>query len=312
MRLWRAWVALMDRREPATAQALVRIALGLCIVFDLAQIGALGLVDAVWAPSPHGLGYGMARGGWLVDWLGATPRTAELVWLVALVAGIAFTVGAGTRVAAAAFVLASAQLASFAPDCDRGIDMILRVVMAIMVFAWGQARWSVDAWLWRRLGRPYPALVPAWPRYLLLAQVIWIYFSSAHNKSGAEWYPRGDFAALINVLSDPHVARFSPEWVPHAAPLLRLATLATMVFEWSAVLVLWLLHLEARSPSARTRRAATVLRWAWIALGVMLHVGIAVFMNLGIFPFGMLALYPVLFRPDELHAPFRRRTVASA
>ena len=42
------------------------------------------------------------------------------------------------------------------------------------------------------------------------------------------------------------------------------------------------------------------LRWIWIALGLAFHVGIAIFLRLGIFPWGMLALYPVLLRADEL------------
>ena len=39
----------------------------------------------------------------------------------------------------------------------------------------------------------------------------------------------------------------------------------------------------------------------WIvAVGAILHVGIAVTMQLGIFPWAMLALYPAFFHPDEL------------
>ena len=35
----------------------------------------------------------------------------------------------------------------------------------------------------------------------------------------------------------------------------------------------------------------------WIATGVVFHLGIAMTLKLGIFPWGMLALYPVLFAP---------------
>ena len=39
-------------------------------------------------------------------------------------------------------------------------------------------------------------------------------------------------------------------------------------------------------------------RWRWWAIfGALLHVGLALTMELGMFPFGMLALYPVLFGP---------------
>ena len=37
-----------------------------------------------------------------------------------------------------------------------------------------------------------------------------------------------------------------------------------------------------------------------MAVGVSLHVGIAVTMALGIFPFAMLAMYPAFLYPDQL------------
>ena len=55
---WRAWVALWDRREPPTALALVRIAVGTVVLVDLLQAWWLGLVTAIWAPPPDGLAYG--------------------------------------------------------------------------------------------------------------------------------------------------------------------------------------------------------------------------------------------------------------
>jgi len=38
----------------------------------------------------------------------------------------------------------------------------------------------------------------------------------------------------------------------------------------------------------------------WCALGLGFKVGIAVTMRLGVFPYGMLALYPVLLGPTEI------------
>jgi len=42
------------------------------------------------------------------------------------------------------------------------------------------------------------------------------------------------------------------------------------------------------------------LRWLWIAVGVMFHLGLVIALPIGMFPWGMLALYPVLLRPSEL------------
>ena len=303
IRLLRAWVALWDRREPATAQVLVRIGVGLCLVFDLLWVRRHGLIEALWAPPPDGMAYAANRTLWAVRWFGASADAAEQMWWIATVAAAAFTIGLATRVAGVVYVLVAAQLAWLHPDGDRGIDIALRAVTLVMVCASGHARWSVDAWIRRRLGRPFPALVPAWPRLLLFGQVVWIYFSSGHNKTMPEWTPAGDLSALANVLSDPHFARYSADWVPAVYPLTQIATAVTMIFEWGAPLLFLLTwyHATADRPG-RVRHLCNRLhlRWVWIATGVVFHVGIAIFLRLGIFPWGMLALYPVLLHPEEL------------
>jgi hypothetical protein len=293
MIVFRWWVSLWDRREPATAQALVRIGVGLCLLFDLIYVRWLGLVEATWAPPPHGVGYGANDGVAVIRWFGASPHTAELLWWIAVVAILLFTVGAATRVTGFVFVWVYAQMSYLAPDSDRGIDMALRFIVLVLVVSWCHARWSVDAWVMKKLKRPYAELVPAWPRYLLLLQLLWIYFSGGHNKNGPEWGPAGDFSALANALSDPGFARFSSGWVPSIYELTQLATIATMAFELGAPVMI-LLYWQ------RQRRWVNRLRYAWIATGILFHLGIAFTLRLGIFPFGMIAIYPVLLDPDEL------------
>ena len=275
-RAWRAWVALWDRREPPTALALVRIGLAAVLLVDYLDVARAGLVVPLWTAPPAGLAIGHAVLG------------AHALWAIATAALAAIALGAATRAACIAFVLASAQLAALTPDAQSGLDVLARVTFAILALSRCNARWAVDAWVMRRLGRPAPAEVPAWPRYLLMAQLVWMYFSGGINKSAAAWGPLGGFTALANALSDPHAARFGPAWVGAIYPLTRVATALTMVFELAAPLYL----------VAYARRWRW--RWIWIGLGVAFELGIAVGLRLGSFPYGMLALYPVLLRPDEL------------
>jgi hypothetical protein len=191
-----AWVAFWDRREPPTVLALVRILVSVVLLADFLSAAASGLVEAVWAAPPHGLGYGALRAlpePAAVRWLGATPHTAWVLWSVATGALVLFGLGALTRVAGVVFVLASAQLAAIAPDSDRGIDILLRVVVSILVLSGANATWSIDAWVRRRVGKPPPALVPAWPRYLLFVQLVWMYFSAGFSKGDPHWGPGGGF-----------------------------------------------------------------------------------------------------------------------
>lgn len=290
-RAWAAWVALWDRRESPAGLALVRILLGACVVADLVHTWALGLVTPLYSTA----GYGVASAGWSRV-LGDDPGPA--LFAIVLGCAIAMTLGAATRIACIGLALAGAQLAYIAPDADRGIDMAVRIVALILALSHSHAWWSVDALVARRLGRPRPTEIPAWPRYLVLLQLLWIYFSGGINKSAAEWGPHGGFRALENIVTDPNVARLPAGWIAPITPLARVATAATMLFELGAPLYLVAYALVARG--ARFVRAAQWTRRVWIVLGVCFHVGIAITLRLGMFPFGMLALYPVLLRPGEL------------
>ena len=277
-RAWASWVSLWDRREDATALALVRIGVAVVLLYDFVAMWWVGAIDALYAPPP--LGYAAA-----VGW--ASPHA---LWLAVVLSLLALGLGLATRVAAVAFVILSAHLAGLAPDGDRGIDMVLRVVIAILALSRCNARWSLDAILWARVGRPIPREVPAWPRYLLMLQLVWVYFSGGINKGGAEWGPFGGFLALSNAVADPHLARFEPGgWLPVLLPVTRVATALVMLFELSAPVYLL--------AYARNWRR---VRYAWLGLGVAFHLGIALTLRLGIFPWGMLVLYPVLLQPAEL------------
>jgi hypothetical protein len=294
-RAWRAWVALMDRREPATALALVRIGVALVLLGDYLWIAHTDAIDVLWSRFPHG--YATAFAGW------TEPFTAFGLWTIAVVAIVLILVGAVTPVACVGFVLVSAQQSALAPDSESGVDMLFRVVLIILALSRCNARWSVDAWVMRRLGRPMPALVPAWPRYLILCQLLWMYFSGGQNKSSHDWGPLGGFSALGNALMDPHNGRLDPSLISALYPLTRVATALTITFELTALCYLvWLYYAATPEMPGRLRRFANRarLRWIWFALFISFELGIAIGLKLGSFPYGMLALWPVLLFPREL------------
>jgi hypothetical protein len=298
---WRAWVELLDRREPATALALVRIFVALALLGDLALAAHHGLIDALWSKAPAGFARAHA------SWPEALGIGAHGLYALAIGALACIAIGLATRAACVAFVLVSAQLSQLQPD--EGIDNLLRIAIAILALSRCNARWSIDAWIARRLGRPMPATVPAWPRILLVLQLLWVYFSAAHNKGHAEWWPNGGFTALSHTLADPHWARFPGAWIATFDPLARIATVLVVTFELCAPLYLVLLYYAATPERpGRLRRWCNRVRarWLWLVLGASLHLGIAVFMKLGMFPWGVLALYPALVFPDDLERAERR------
>ncbi len=301
----RAWIDLWDRREPPTALALVRVGVAAVMLFDLLMILHLDLVELLFAPwEAGGLADPLDREvlPWIYSLLPAEASTAWIVWGGATAAAVALLLGGMSRLSALALMLLYAQLGRIFPMADRGIDMLLRNALMILSLSACGGAWSLDARLktgrWSGDGAP----APAWPRHLLILQLAVVYFAAGVQKTAHSWWPTGGFNALYLVLQDPAVARFDPTRVPLLYPLSRLGTAGTMVFEWGASLIPLAYGYRPTADRPGRLRAA-MNRWRyrdlWVTVGVMLHLGIAASMNLGIFPFAMLALYPAFFHHDE-------------
>jgi len=140
---WSAWVALWDRREPATALALVRVLVGTCMVMDLAPLWSLGLVDALYGVAGYGTAASGAPGG-VIGLLGADP--GPVLYALALACAVGVLLGAATRVSAVGYALAAAQLASLAPDAGRGIHPPVRVAAIVPRPAGHHPSWAGPAW----------------------------------------------------------------------------------------------------------------------------------------------------------------------
>ncbi len=300
-----AWVALWDRRESPISLALVRILVATALLVDLLPLGPLGLVEAVFAPAPLGLGHLDGRPNAHELYGVLEPSSATALWALLCAALAAFGAGLFTRASGLVALFLYAQLALVLPLADRGIDMAFRNALLLLSLAPSGHALGIDA---RRATGSWigHASAPAWGRQLMVVQLVVIYFLAGVQKVGLAWWPAGDWSALWLVLQDPAVARFPGGDVPYR--ITQFTTLSTVVFEWSAgLLPLAFLY------RYRQKALGTAFRNVWVAAGVALHLGIAVTMNLGIFPWGMLALYPAFFHPDELRAAASRvRTLCTA
>ena len=299
------WVAFWDRREAPTTLALVRILVAAALLGDLLIPWRLDLVPDLWVAPPFGLGYGAAarKLPWSLELFGNTPEAAGTLWLVTTLSALLLLTGTLTRLSALALALFYAQLSQISPSADRGIDDLLRIACLLLAFSGAGALWSFDALQRKLRGLPRITQVPAWPRYLLFLQVLWVYFSAATHRNDEDWWLRGGYSALGKILADPHFARFTPGTAGSIYPLTQLGTLATMLFEFTApLMLLWTWYERTPRWPGKLRYFAVLLRvrWIWLALGALFHVGIALSMRLGMFPYGMLALYPVFLSPGEI------------
>lgn len=309
----KAWVAVWDHREPATSLALCRIFVALAILGDLLVAHRLGLVEAVWSPPPTGFSnMDLRNPSWAIRLWGAGPDTAWIVWGLAVGLCVTVMLGFCTRLSCVGLAVMSAQLAYMAPDGDRGIDKLLRVVLLVLALSGSHGRFAIDAVIRRRLfKRPIGGalgLVPAWPRYLLFLQLIWMYFVAGVAKAGGGWNPLNGVNVLARIWSDPHLSKVDPDTAASLWPLGAFFTVGTLVFECGAFA--WILAMywnRTKERPGRLRRWSNKLRLRWLFTisGIGLHLGIAMTLKLGMFPFGCIALYPVVFAPDELRRAWR-------
>lgn len=306
----RWWVALWDRREGAEPQAMVRILLSLVILADWIQIGRLQLVRALFAPEPLG---GMGRplhrepALWLYSLL-PPESAADIGYGAVIVLTVMVGLGLLTRLSAAALVLVMAQLAMALSAADRGIDMLIRNMLLLLVFSHSHRVWSLDALIWRR--RAGGQQVPAWPRYLIVMQLVILYFTAGVQKVSSAWTPFGGFSALYIAMRDPAFAVFPPPLLETLYPLTQALTAGSLAWEWAApslLLALW--FRDSRTRSGRLRSSFNRLRYrdGYLLIGACFHLGTAVSLQLGIFPWAVLALYPACFHPDEVRSLLRRR-----
>jgi hypothetical protein len=302
------YVQFWARREPPEALALIRILVAAVILFDLLEVARLDLIGALWAPIEEG-GIGPASYQEpliaFYRWFGASTQSARLLFATTVASSLWLLFGCFSRFSALLLMLLYAELSRLSPDADRGIDVLLRNVLAVLACSDAGAIWSIDAWRSRRSQRQ--VLVPAWPRYLLIVQLVLLYFWAGMLKQSAAWTSLGGYSALFLVLNKPHYARFA---LPHgllsaAYPLLQVATLSTIVFERSAPLIpllMWLRATRQRGGKLREWLVRAHVFELWVGTGAFFHLSLAAFTELGIFPWGCLALYPVWFNPETLHA----------
>ena len=300
------WVGLWDAREHPRSLALVRILMAAVLIWDLARVLQLDLVVPLFGPLEAG-GMGDPTGRknppLLYQVLPATPGGAQAAVWGALGLSATLLLGVLPRLSAAMLVLLLAQLALVLPPADRGIDMLVRNTLVLLAFSrCGDtlsigARVRTGSWV----GRP-DASVPAWPRQLLLAQLVILYFAAGVSKVASSWTPFGGWSALYVAMRDPAFARIDPDLLDRLYLLTQLGTVATWLWEWGAPLLLlaaWYRNTAERPGRLRAWFNRVNFLHRYLLVGAVFHIGTHLTLQLGIFPFAVLALYPAAFRPDE-------------
>lgn len=262
-RAWEDWVRFVGRPVDARPLVWVRILVPLAILGDLVDMLVRGSVDAVvYTQAFGGINAHPSPQLWL-----DSPWYGPLLFAVMFVTMPLISAGVFTRPAIVLGVLASAQLGHLYTPGDRAIDRLLRLVLILLLFS------AVTR-------KDPPQKVAAWPVDVLKWLLVLIYLAAGIVKAaGPHWWVPGDFPAMYRIFSDPSVGTLDGTfWVHWKLPFV-LTGWATLVLELSAPVLL--------------------TRWApyWAVFGAFMHLGIAFGLRLGMFSWGMLALYPILLAP---------------
>lgn len=216
------------------------------------------------------------------DALGAYPVAVALfgLWGLAL---LALLVGWRTRLAAWAAWLLTVWFFYRNATFTNGGDELIRVTTLYLalghtVLSSESRGWSLDR---RATGATGVAKMPAWPVRFVQIQLSLVYVVSGFWKLvGASWW---DGSALQYALGNDAFSRFgAPAWA-WAHPMFAAATIG---MAW------WELLFPVLATARRTRVPA-------LGFGVVLHLWILTFMNIGVFPFIVLGCYPAFLRGDE-------------
>ena len=299
---WGRWASFLGEREGAEALAAARIIAGGTLAHHLVRMAVTGVAGAVWVDASHG-GYRAVDEGWLALLGGATPMTVHAVLAVTAVAALLLAAGLFTRAAAVMAWFGFATLVDLNWHSGGSSDELLVNVLFLLMLSGCGGAWSLDSRL--RGVAPPDGQVPAWPRRLLVLQLVLMYFTTALQKVSASWVPTGPLDALWFILQQPTWQRADMRWLAPLFPLTQLATLLTWTFELAAPLLLlamWYRRTAGRPGRLRAWLNRIPFRTAYLALGLALHLGIWAALEVGPFLGGVLALYAACILPGEWRA----------
>jgi hypothetical protein len=308
IRAWQRLVRGLERTESGASMAVVRVLTGACVIRTVLAVWWAGAFDIVWQDAAQGGYRRIAKGPFLVEWLGGPD--AGLTWalfLVTLGAAALVTAGVGGPILYRLLVFTTLQaftgLVDLNPHAGGSYDELLENVLWLLCLLGPTRTWSVDCRL--QTGRwASDAPVMFWPRLLVVFQAVLMYATTGLQKVSFHWVPGGDLSALYYILQQPTWQHRDNSWVAWVYPLTQIGTLVTWTWEVGAPL--WGLAFIASVTGRWPRLVRWRVREVFFALGLLFHLTVALMMDIGSFTWASLCLYPAFVHPHEWRALWDR------
>ena len=287
-RLLAAWQRFWFRGIPPHVYAVLRIAFG--TICCLSLLGVANLAE-FWdldgfVPGDRGLG--------LKPWLllyGLGNSGGRALFFGSFAAYFCMAIGFRSPWAVALSLIASIVEISWNYFPLSGAFGTTQVILFCLIWADCGSVWSLDAWLKNRKGIVSPSMAASIaPLRLLRFQVALIYLNTGLRKMLVEQWRDG---SAVHYVVNNNVFRRFPVHVPHG--LEGFATLLTYTtLFWEVGFMFMILY-------GPTRRLALIL-------GVLMHLGMFSVLEIGPFPWVMLASYIAFLDPETIPTLARRVT----
>lgn len=242
------------------------------------------------------------------QWLSTTGSVRAMLAFAAAACAL-YLVGYMTRAMQIAVFVLVTSVNARNYFIENGGTIVVNVVAFWSMFLPLGDRFSVDALLASRrdsgpapgaLDDPTRAPFSSIAMLAVAVQIAGIYLFNAIHKSGPTWWRGGD--AVHYVLWQSRMATGVAGWLRLHEPA-WFSPLAS----WSALAIEWAAPFLVLSPFARR-----YVRTAHVLLACSLHLSIAVLMNLGPFPYALIALNLLILPGEALDWAARRLAPACA
>ena len=167
---------LVDRTEPGTSLAAVRILVGAGVVRTVLAVVWAGALPVVWVDQAHGGYRPLGEVGWLVSALGgASVEVVMSLVFVAMIGGAAVALGVGGPVVARLIGFGTLQVFKAVVELNShaggSYDELLENALWLLTLAGPTGTWSLECR--RRTGRWWSDQpVAVWPRLLIVYQAV--------------------------------------------------------------------------------------------------------------------------------------------
>ncbi len=273
-----AWRTFWFKPEPIYTVGLVRMAFGVLAIGWAVSL----LPDLFEWFGPHGIHPQPPEGNfqWGVFGIWNSDRALVVGWSALLASSVALTVGWHSRLAALAVFVLILSFEHRNQWVFNSGDLAVRIEALMLALSPSGAALSLDQR--RSTGSFWSAQQrPPWALRLMQVQLSLIYLASVQAKLNGNAWPQGTAVSYALRLHDMLLLSV-PRWVALNPLLMNAATWATLAVELSVGILVW------------NRR----LRPWVLALGVVMHTMIMVFIAVGFFSLAMFVLY-LAFVPSD-------------